>query len=206
MLSRLVIGFLSRSKHLLISWLQSPSAVIWEPPKIKSATVSILFPSTCHEVIGLDAMILVFWMLSFKLTYSLSTFTFIKRLFSSSLLSAIRVVTSTICLEVVKQEMARVNIDILGISELKWTGIGKFNSDDHWIYYYGQESLRRNGVALNSQQKSPKCSYWVQSHKWQNDLCSFPRQTVQYHGKSMPWPVTLKKLKLKGSVKTFKTF
>ena len=51
-------------------------------------------------------------------------------------------------LEVVKQEMARVNIDILGISELKWTGMGEFNSDDHYIYYYGQESLRRNGVAI----------------------------------------------------------
>ena len=56
-------------------------------------------------------------------------------------------------LEVVKQEMARVKIDILGISELKWTGMGKFNSDNHYIYYRGQESLRRN-----SQQKSPKCS------------------------------------------------
>ena len=51
-------------------------------------------------------------------------------------------------LEVVKQEMARVNIDILGISELKWTGMGGFNSDDHYIYYCGQESLRRNGVAI----------------------------------------------------------
>ena len=51
-------------------------------------------------------------------------------------------------LEVVKQEMARVNTDILGISELKWTGMGKFNSDGHYIYYCGQESLRRNGVAL----------------------------------------------------------
>ena len=50
-------------------------------------------------------------------------------------------------MEVVKQEMARVNINFLGISELKWTGIGEFNSDDHYIYYYGQESLRRNGVA-----------------------------------------------------------
>ena len=50
-------------------------------------------------------------------------------------------------LEVVKQEMARVNVDILGISELKWTGMGEFNSDDHYIYYCGQESLRRNGVA-----------------------------------------------------------
>ena len=51
-------------------------------------------------------------------------------------------------LEVVKQEMTRVNIDILGISELKWTGIGDFNSGDHYIYYCGQESLRRNGVAI----------------------------------------------------------
>ena len=51
-------------------------------------------------------------------------------------------------LEVVKQEMARVNVDILGISELKWTGMGKFNSQDHYIYYCGQESLRRNGVAI----------------------------------------------------------
>ena len=51
-------------------------------------------------------------------------------------------------LEVVKQEMARVNVDILGISELKWTGMGEFNSDDHCIYYYMQESLRRNGVAI----------------------------------------------------------
>ena len=50
-------------------------------------------------------------------------------------------------LDVVKQKLARVNIDILGISELKWTGMGEFNSDDHYIYYYGQESLRRNGVA-----------------------------------------------------------
>ena len=51
-------------------------------------------------------------------------------------------------LEVVKQEMARVNIDSLGISELKWTGMGEFNSDDHYTYYYGQESFRKNGVAL----------------------------------------------------------
>ena len=60
MLSRLVISFLPRSKRLLISWLQSPSAVIWEPPKIKSATVSTVSPSICHEVMGLHAMILVF--------------------------------------------------------------------------------------------------------------------------------------------------
>ena len=60
MLSKLVMAFLPRSKHLLISWLQSPSAVILEPPKIKFVTVSIVSPSICHEVIGLDAMILVF--------------------------------------------------------------------------------------------------------------------------------------------------
>ena len=67
-------------------------------------------------------------------------------------------------LEVVKQEMASVNIDILGISELKWTGMGEFNSDDHYIYYSGQDSLRRNGVAIIVQ-KSPKCSTWIQSQK-----------------------------------------
>ena len=67
-------------------------------------------------------------------------------------------------LEVVKQEMARVNINILGISELKWTRVGEFNSDDHYIYYCGQESLRRNGVALTVN-KSPKCSTWVQFQK-----------------------------------------
>ena len=66
MLSRLLIAFLPRSKRLLISWLKSPSAVILEPPEIKSLTVSIVSPSICHEVMGSDAMILVFWMLSFK--------------------------------------------------------------------------------------------------------------------------------------------
>ena len=91
MLSRLVVAFLPGTKHLLISWLQSPSAVSLEPQKIKSATVS---PSICHEVTRPDAIILVFWMLSFMPTFSLSSFTFIKRLFSSSSLSAIRVVSS----------------------------------------------------------------------------------------------------------------
>ena len=78
MQSRLVIAFLPRSKHLLISWLLSPCAVILEPPKIKSLTVSIISPSICHEVMGPDAMILVFGMLSFNPTFSLSTFTFNK--------------------------------------------------------------------------------------------------------------------------------
>ena len=94
MLSRLVIAFLPRSKHPLISWLQSPSAVSLEPKRIKSFTVSIVSPSICHEVMGPDAIILVLWMLSFKSTFSLSCFTFIKRLFHSSSLSAIRVVLS----------------------------------------------------------------------------------------------------------------
>ena len=79
-------------------------------------------------------------------------------------------------LEVVKQEMARVNINILGISELKWIGMDKYNSDEYGINYCGQESLRRNGVALRVSKKSLKCSTWVQSQKQQHDFCSFPRQ------------------------------
>ena len=67
-------------------------------------------------------------------------------------------------LEAVKKEMARMNIDILGISELKFTGMGDFNSDDHYIYYCGEEYLRRNGVAIIVS-KSLKCSTWVQSQK-----------------------------------------
>ena len=67
-------------------------------------------------------------------------------------------------LEMVKQEMARLNINILGISKLKWTGMGEFNSDDHCIYCCGQESLRRNRVAILVN-KSPKCSTWMQSQK-----------------------------------------
>ena len=91
MLSRLVIAFLPQSKHLLISWLQSPSTMILGPKEIKSVTVST---SICHEVMGPDAMIFVFSMLNFKPAFSLSSFTLIKRLFNSSLLSAVRVVSS----------------------------------------------------------------------------------------------------------------
>ena len=89
MLSRLVIAFLPRSKCLLIPGLQSPSAVILDHKKIKSDTVSLVSSFICYEVKGTDAMIFVFWMFSFKPTFSLSSFTFIKRLFSSSLLFAI---------------------------------------------------------------------------------------------------------------------
>ena len=74
-----------------------------------------------------------------------------------------------------------MNIDILGIGELKWMGMGKFNSGNQYIYYYGQESFRRNGVALIVN-KSPKCNTSMQSQKWQNDLSSFPRQTIHYQG------------------------
>ena len=94
MLSRFVIAFLPRSKHLLILWLHLPSTVTLEPKKVKSATVSTFSPSLCHEVIGPEAVILVFRMLSFKPAVSLSSFTRIKRLFSSSSPSAIKVVSS----------------------------------------------------------------------------------------------------------------
>ena len=83
MLSRLVTTFLPRSKHLLISWWQSSTAVILVPPKIKSVTVFTVSPYICYELMGPDVMIFIFWMLSFKPTFSLSSFTFIKRLFSS---------------------------------------------------------------------------------------------------------------------------
>ena len=93
-LFRFVTAFFPRSKHLLISWLQLPSVVILEPKKRKSVTASIFSPSICHEVMGLDVMILVFLIFSFKPALSLSSFTFIKRLFSSSSLSAITVLSS----------------------------------------------------------------------------------------------------------------
>ena len=94
--------------------------------------------------------------------------------------------------------MARLNINILGISELTWMGMGEFNSVDHYIYYCGQESLRINGVALILNKRV--LSTWVQSQKWQNDLGSFPRQIIQHHSnpslclnhwcwRSWSWPV-----------------
>ena len=84
-------------------------------------------------------------------------------------------------LEVVKQVMERVNVDILGISELKWTGMGEFNSDDHYIYYCEQESLRRDGAAImvNTTVRNA-----VLERNLKNDrmICLFPRQVIQYHG------------------------
>ena len=110
-------------------------------------------------------------------------------------------------LEVVKQEMARVNVDILGISELKWTGLGEFNSDDHYIYYCGQDSLRRNGVAIMVRKRVRNA---VLGCNLKNDRMP----SVRFQGKPFnimtiqvyALTVMLQKLKLNGSMKTYKTF
>jgi len=108
-------------------------------------------------------------------------------------------------LEVVKQEMTRVNVSILGISKLKWTGRGEFNSDDYYLYYCGQESLRRNRVALIINKRS-EMQYLGVSQKLQNDLCfqGRPFNITVIQPASMPRPVMLKKLN--GSIMTYKTF
>ena len=110
-------------------------------------------------------------------------------------------------LEVVKKEMARMNGNILAISELKWTGVGEFNSDDHYIYYCGQECLRRNGVAIMVNKRVRNA---VLGCNLKNDRMI----SVRFQGK--PFNITviqvyvptimLKKLKLNGSMKTYKTF
>ena len=110
-------------------------------------------------------------------------------------------------LEVIKQEMARVNVNILGVSELKWTGMGEFNSDDHYIYYCGQESLRRNGVAIMVNKRVRNA---VLGCNLTND------RMISVHFQGRPFiitviqayapPGTLNKLKLNGSMKTYKTF
>ena len=85
-------------------------------------------------------------------------------------------------LDVVKQEKARLSVAILRIGELKWTGMGEFKSDDHYIYYCGQESLRKNGVAIIVNKRVRNVVLGYNLKKQQNDLCSFPRQIIQYHG------------------------
>ena len=110
-------------------------------------------------------------------------------------------------LEGVKQEMARVNVNILGISELKWTGMGEFNSDDHYIYYCGQESLSRNGLAITVNKR-------VQNAVLGCNLKNDRMISVHFQGKPFnikvfqiySQPVMLKKLKLNGFIKTYKTF
>ena len=110
-------------------------------------------------------------------------------------------------LELVKQEMARVNVNILGISELKWTGMGEFNADDHYIYYCRQESLRRNGVAIMVNKRVRNA---VLGCDLKNDrMISVPLQGKPFNImviQAYAQPVTLKKLKLNGSMKTYKTF
>ena len=105
-------------------------------------------------------------------------------------------------LEVVKQEMTRMNVNILQVSVLKWTGMGEFNPDDHYIHHCGQESLRRNGVALKVNKKVQNAVLGC-NLKNKIMICSFPRQTSQHHGNPTSM---LKKLKLNGSIKTYKTF
>ena len=109
-------------------------------------------------------------------------------------------------LEVVKQEMARVNDDILGISKLKWTGMGEFNSDDHYIYYCGQESLRRNGVAIIVNKRVQNAVIGCNLKNDRMISVSKANHSISQKSKSMPQPVTLKKLKLNGSMKTYKIF
>ena len=102
--------------------------------------------------------------------------------------------------------MARVNIDISGINELKWTGVSEFNSDDHYIYYCGKESLKRNGVAfmVNKSVRNAVLSYNLKNYRM---ICvSKANHSVSQLSKSMPQPVMLKKLKLNSSIKTYKTF
>ena len=110
-------------------------------------------------------------------------------------------------LEVVKQELARVNINILGINELKWTGMGEFNSDDHYIYYCGQESLRRSGVAImvNKTVQNAVLGCSLKNNRMISVLFQgkpFNIMVIQAYAQ----PVTLKKLKLNRSMKTYKTF
>ena len=84
-------------------------------------------------------------------------------------------------LEMAKQEVARVNIDILGISEPKWTGMGKFKSDDHYIYFCGQESLRRNGVALTVTKRVQNAIVVRNIENNRMITLPFPRQAIQYY-------------------------
>ena len=103
--------------------------------------------------------------------------------------------------------MARVNVDILGISELKWTGMGEFNSGDHYIYYCGQEALRRNGVAIIVNKRVQNAVLGCSLKNDRMISVSKADHSISQLSKSMPQPIMLKKLKLNSSMKTFyKTF
>ena len=103
--------------------------------------------------------------------------------------------------------MAKVNIDILGIIELKWTGMGEFNSDDHYIYYCGQECLRRNGVAIivNKRVRNAVLGCNLKNNRMTLFVSKANHSTSQ-ESKPMPQQVMLKKLTLNGSMKNYKTF
>ena len=109
-------------------------------------------------------------------------------------------------LEVGKQEIARVNVDILGISELKRTGMGKFNSDDHYIYYCGQESRRRNGVAMMVNKRVQNAILGCNLKNDRMISVSKANHSVSQYPKSMSQSVMLKKLKFNSSMKNYKTF
>ena len=101
-----------------------------------------------------------------------------------------------------------MNIDILGIGELKWTRMGEFNSDDHYVYYCGQESLRRYGGIVSWSTKESEMPYLdaISKTTERSLFVSKENHSLSQLSKSMPQPVTLKKLKLKSSMKTYKTF
>ena len=109
-------------------------------------------------------------------------------------------------MEVVTQETARVNVEILGIRELKWTGMGEFNSDDHYIYYCGQESLRRNGAAIIVNETVQNAVLGCSLKNDRMISVSKANHSISQEPKSMPQSLMLKKLKLYGSMKTYKTF
>ena len=160
-LSRFVIDFLPRSKSFSFSWLQSQSAVILELKKIKSATVSTFSQSLCHEVMGPDTMIFVFWLLSFKPAFSLSSFTFINRLFSFYLLSAIRVVSSPYMRLLIL--LPAILISAWASSSLAFHMIYSVYRDfpgnsvvknvlviqETWVWSLGQEDLLEEGITTH---------------------------------------------------------
>ena len=151
-LSRLVIAFLPRSKRLLISWLQSPSAVILEP-KIIVCHCLHCFPIYLHEVIGPDATIFVFWMLSFNPTFWLSSFTFTKSLLTSSSLSAIRVVSSAYML-LLLSHFSRVQLCATPETSAHQAPLSLgFSRQEHW-----------SGLPF----PSPMCEKW----KWSRSVVS----------------------------------
>ena len=174
-LSRLFIAFLPRSKHLLISWLQSPFAVILEPKKIKSATVSTVSPSICHEVIGLDAMIFVFWMLSFKPNFSRCSFTFIKKLSAAAAKSLQS--CPTLCDPIDSSPSGSPIPGILQARTLEWVAISFSNA---WKWKVKVKSLSH--IRLPA-------SPWTAAHQAPPSL-GFSRQEY-WSGVSLPSPKKL---------------